>query len=469
MSMVSLLVFTESHDREDAFRSRIKFLQEELIVLHNELQGLVEVFTPNPGLIRDKRDLRQAVCEIQKQVDIGCCILYIGTFVNASDVAMAVRLINLPCILLGNKNTNTVSCVGFLAAAGAITQAGLSVKRIDGDIRDQAIQKQISSFCAAANAKKLLSGETFGMIGGRALGISTGTADSAQWMKEFGIDITHIDQLEIVTRAKNATQDKIKQFRNWIFQRYGQVNFQANRFEEDHLEKMIRSYLAVQSMIKDYGLDFAGIKCQPEMSNGFVLQCLTIQLLNDKYDAEGPKKPFVCSCEADADGALTMEIMKHISGNKPTSLQDVFCFEEKRIMVLANCGAGASYFAGYSSNEEENLKQVFLQPHGFGTAGGASCQFNYAPGINTLARLTRKNMKYRMLITRGLVQKRCKKDLEKYSWYRPTSVMEMEIDNETLSHKLESNHLLTLEGDYVKELEEFCILNSIEFDTLIDN
>lgn len=138
-------------------------------------------------------------------------------------------------------------------------------------------------------------------------------------------------------------------------------------------------------------------------------------------------------------------------------------------MVLANCGAGASYFAGYSSNEEENLKQVFLQPHGFGTAGGASCQFNYAPGINTLARLTRKNMKYRMLITRGSVQKRCRKDLEKYSWYRPTSVMEMEIDNETLSHKLESNHLLTLEGDYVKELEEFCILNSIEFDTLIDN
>jgi hypothetical protein len=42
--------------------------------------------------------------------------------------------------------------------------------------------------------------------------------------------------------------------------------------------------------------------------------------LNDPYDWNGPKEPIVAATEADMDGALTMEILKHISNQPVLSL-----------------------------------------------------------------------------------------------------------------------------------------------------
>lgn len=467
MNKVALLVFTEGFDREDVYQERKHFLEKELAVLFEKTRGHLQLYQPHPPVIRDKATLKNAIADIMQHSDICGCLLYTGTFINASNVTMAARLLNLPCVLLGNHHRRTVSLVGFFAAAGALSQAGLPFFRIDGDIRESGTLQKLCTFFSASNARKQLLGETFGMFGGRPLGISTATADSAQWLKLFGVDITHIDQLEIISRAEQVQPEQVCFYRDWIFKNYGNVCFQPNRFEEKHLERMIRSYLSIKSIISSYGLDFVGIKCQPDLSNGYVLQCLTVQLLNDPYDAEGPKEPVVCSCEADADGALTMEILKHITGGKPTALQDIFCFEEDRILVLANCGAGASHFAGYSSDPKENLKHVYLYPHGFGEAGGASTQFNFAPGINTYARLTRKNLQYHMLITRGRVLEKKREDLAAYSYYRPISVTELEVPASCLSSKLDSNHLLCVEGDYVEALTAFCQLYQIHCDVLV--
>ena len=48
-----------------------------------------------------------------------------------------------------------------------------------------------------------------------------------------------------------------------------------------------------------------GIKCQQDMSDHFVLQCLGVALLNNPYDADGEKTPIPTSCECDCDGAMT--------------------------------------------------------------------------------------------------------------------------------------------------------------------
>ena len=41
---------------------------------------------------------------------------------------------------------------------------------------------------------------------------------------------------------------------------------------------------------------------------------VTEAFLNDPYDWDGPKDPFVCATEADMDGALTMQILTRLSG-----------------------------------------------------------------------------------------------------------------------------------------------------------
>lgn len=468
MKEVALLVFTESTQREDAFKSRVSYLEDELRNFNSKIGNYVKLVRIKPDYIRCKTDLRRAVANMQGLQDVCCCILYTGTFVNASDVAMAARLITVPCMLIGNQNSNTVSKIGFLAAAGAIAQAGLKVKRIDGDINDEKVRDSIIAFVRAADAANKLLGETYGLIGGRSLGISTNISDPAQWLRLFGVDIEHVDQLEIVTRAGLVPSSRVELYKKWVMEKFGKVILTKGRFEDIQLEKMIRSYIALKEIAEEYSLDFAGVKCQSEMSNGYIIMCFALSLMNETFDAEGKKKTIPTSCEGDSDGALTMEILKHISDGLPVTLQDVFKFEGDRALVLANCGAGAPFYSAYSDNPDDNLKNVYLQPHGFGAAGGASLQFNYAPGINTLARLTRDDLQYKMLITRGTVLKKTRDDIKNYSWFRPTSIMELEVPGEVLASHLDSNHLLTVYGDYTRELVEFCTIKGIPYDLMVD-
>ena len=225
---------------------------------------------------------------------------------------------------------------------------------------------------------------------------------------------------------------------------------------------MVASYLAMKEIIKDYELDFCGIKCQPELSNGYCLQCFTIQMLNDPYDMYGDKAPIACSCEADADGALSMEILKHISGGQPTALQDIASISQEGF-VLANCGAMASYFAALSDNPEENLSEVHLMPHGFGLAGGAATQFVCASDEFTYMRMFRKDEQYFMGMFTGTTEKRPRETLKEYSPYRPTSFVKHDLDVDRFMESFCSNHLHCVRGNYLNELIEFCNIVGIKY------
>ena len=458
---IALMVFSESRSREDVYKQRKPLQDREVSKFIDELKDSIEFFIPSCGEIRGKADVRSAVREIDRS-DADALVLLAPIFTSPSLVAHAANLTIKPSILMGNEAGDTYSQLSFLASAGAVEQSVAHCKRIPGDISDPKVKDELLHYIKAVTVVSQLKGLTYGCIGGRSLGIVTGTADPAQWERFFGIDIEHIDQFEIVHRAEKADKDKIKLYKEWVYNSYGKVAYLENRFDEEKLDKMVRSYLATKSIIHDFELDFLGIKCQPEMSNGYVLQCLNVQLLNDPYDAEGLKEPVVCSCEADSDGALTMQILKMISGGLPTALQDIFHVDNK-LMVLANCGSMASWFSKLSDTPETNLKEVFLQPHGFGEAGGASTQFVAAAGTFTYARLYRRNGDYRMAILKGKTIKKPRETLKDYSWYRPTSFVEMEIDYRKFMREYGSNHIHCVRGDFTEELIEFCRYKGIEY------
>jgi L-fucose isomerase len=456
---VGFLVFSESISREDVYQQRKPIQDREVEKFIGELSNDLEFVSTSFGEIRSKNDIRRAVEEIGTQ-NVTATILYIPIFTNPAYVSLTARLLNMPLILMGNISPDTMSQLGLLASGGAIDQVGINCKRIIGDISDKAMKVSLLRHLKAVSLSRSLTGLTFGCIGGRSLGISTGTADTAQWQKIFGIDIEHIDQFELVRRANMVSDDEVAKYKSWIESLYGKIVYKKGRLEDAQMDKMIRSYLATRSIIRDYELDFIGIKCQPELSNGYVLQCLNVQLINDPYDADGMKEPIVCSCEADCDGALTMQILKIVSGGKPTALQDI-AYIDNHSMVLANCGSMASYFSALSDSPEENLKKVYLQPHDFGEAGGASTQFVAAANIYTYARLMRRDGKYWMAIIRGETEERSREALKKYSWYRPTSFVRIQINSQDFFSEYGSNHIHCVCGDYVDDLAAFCQYRSI--------
>lgn len=455
---IGLMVFSENLAREDVYRQRKPIQDREVQKFIHRLEDRVDFQLNSFGSIRSKKDIAKAVAEFE-QSGVLAVVLYIPIFITPVYVAIAARLLNKPLILMGNMAKDTLSPLGFLASGGAIDQVGIQCRRIPGDIADDGVRRRLLLTLQAIAASEQLAGSTFGCIGGRSLGISTGTADAAQWLRDFGVDIEHIDQLEIVSRAERIPDETVRRHLDWVRGNYGGIFYKDGRLGDIQMDRMLRSYLATRSIVAEYELDFIGIKCQTELSNGYCLQCLNVQLLNDPYDADGPKKPVACSCEADHDGALTMQILQLLSG-RPGALQDI-AYVDDHTMVLANCGAMASYFAALSDNAAENLREVYLQPHVFGEAGGASTQFVVAESDFTFARLLRSGGAYRMAILRGTTVKRPREALAEYSWYRPTSFVSVDIDSKAFFAEYGSNHIHCVPGDFTAELLAFCEYSNI--------
>jgi L-fucose isomerase len=457
---IQILVFSETSVRQDVYVQRKPIQDREVQKIKTALSGQFIIEECRFEEIRNKRDGVQAANDVNKS-DCAAVILYIPIFINPAMVAHTAVQIKKPIAIMGNHAIDSFSQLGFLSAVGAIDQIGIKYKKISYDGSSFEAIKELLDWVIAVDCIQKLNGKVYGSIGGRSLGISTGVADLAQWEREFGVDIEHIDQLDLVKRAEQISPQRIKNYIDKIKNKYGAIKFDdTKRFAELNLYKMVASYLATEEIIQAYELDFAGIKCQTELSNGYCLQCLNIQILNDPYDVEGNKEPFVCSCEADADGALSMQILKTISGGQPTALQDIFNITEDEI-VLANCGAMASYFAGLSDNPEENLSQVYLVPHGFGTAGGAGTQFVVAPSEFTFMRLTRKAGKYQMVAFKGQTVHKEREVLQDYPNYRPTSFVKHNIDVARFMKEFNCNHVHCVKGDYLSVLEEFCGLKGI--------
>jgi L-fucose isomerase, second N-terminal domain len=67
------------------------------------------------------------------------------------------------------------------------------------------------------------------LIGGRSLGIDTTVIDPAQWLAEFGIDVDHVDQMELVRRAEAmiASDPRLDEALAYLEQTIGCIHWTA--------------------------------------------------------------------------------------------------------------------------------------------------------------------------------------------------------------------------------------------------
>lgn len=307
-----------------------------------------------------------------------------------------------PLVLVASTDPTEPGLVGMLAAGGSLDQIGREHTRAWGAPEDAELAATISSRATAAATVSSLRGATFGRFGGRPMGMNTAVANTDQWQRLFGIDVEEIDQYELVLRAEKADPAEAKRGREWIERHAAGVHYDGDKLTPEILERQIRSYLAIREIIEERNLDFSGIKAQPELTENFATMDVTEAFLNDPYDWNGPKPTHVCATEADMDGALTMQLLKGVSGT-PALFADVRHYHGDRdIWDLCNSGQHATWFAARSDDPAENLSKVNFYPEVFFfPAGGASVQHIAAPGQMTLARLTRADGQYRLQMMLG--------------------------------------------------------------------
>jgi L-fucose isomerase len=380
-------------------------------------------------------------------------------------VVHGVQRLGLPTILLGNKHAGTHSTVGLLGAGGALTQIGYRHLRVREDLND-ALAARVLPYLRAAAVKARLRGRRFGLFGGRSLGIDTGTFDPMQWKRLFGVDTEHIDQLEIIRRADQVPSAETERMTAWLTATVGRIAY-SPILTADKLAFQVRCYLATRAIIRDMGLDFVAIKCMPDLTTHFVPQCISAALLPSPFDADGPRDPIMMACEADGDAALTMEILKEISGGKPVLFMDVSYFDDRRgTFYFPNCGALCAWYAKRDAAPEANLARIELRPANR-PAGGAITYFTTAPGPLSLARLFRDDGAYRMAIIPAETVEVSREEQDAFVQARgshqlPTAFVKAQVNVDRLVAGLGSNHMLGVDGVYTEELKQFCALMQIE-------
>jgi L-fucose/D-arabinose isomerase len=374
-----------------------------------------------------------------------------------------------PILLFSSIDPGQPGMVGMLAAGGSLDQIGRRHGRAWGSIADPVVCDRVLTYVSAAAAAGALRGSTFGRIGGRPMGMYTAVANPDQWMGKFGIDVEEIDQLELVRRSEGVDGERVRAAREWLEAHAAGVHYDGAQLTPELLERQIRSYHAMRELIDEWHLDFSGIKGQPELTTHFATMDVTEAFLNDPYDWDGPKEPHVCATEADMDGALTMQLLKGLSGT-PVLFADVrYHHADRDVWDLCNSGQHATWLAARSDDPAENLRHVHLYPEGFFfPAGGASVHHLAAPGDFTFARLTRLAGRYRMQVLRGAFERFDDETNEAmmrqttYHW--PHAFARFDASAEDILSRYGSNHIHAVPGDRVAELRVLCELLDVDYD-----
>lgn len=444
-----------------------------------EQEGFEVIAAPNAIW---KNSMAVEYGKLMVKEDVDCVIFNYCAWAWPGFARMAAQFCPKPIILYANYYFERPALVGMLANAGSLDQIGIKFFKMFGDIDKPEILSKLKSYIMGVSAFNRLKGLTYVQVGGRSISIDTAVADPALWMKKFGIDVDHIDQMELVRRAELELKDgkKVDKALDYLKKHAKKIHWlePGGKFllTEELFKRSIAMYYGMQSLIEEFGYDFAGIKGQRELTEHYSTSDVPEAFLNDYYGPAGePHDPFVCATEADMDAALTMQVFNHVSGGKPTLFADIRnYYDDPGFWDFCNSGTHATYFAGKSNDPIENLKNVEFRPEGdYFPAGGPSVYHIAMPGEVTLARMSRSKdtTRYRMVVIHGeFVSFGPEKD-EEYAcasqdnW--PHAFAKLDCSFETFIEEMHCNHIHGTYGNYVDELRTFCIAADVEFVLLV--
>lgn len=428
-----------------------------------------EVIWQNDIAVRNGKAMRAA--------DVDVVVFNFSVWAWPQYARVAAQFCPQPIVMFSGVNPQYPGLVGMLANAGALAQAGFRFYKTFGDIADDQVHGTLKSRLLAIAAARRLRGLTYCLIGGRSLGIDTTVIDPAQWMAQFGIDVDHVDQLELVRRAEAelASGSRVAPAVAYLEQHVKQIHWTAPdaefRLTRDLLGRQIAMYYAAIDLVGEFRYDLCGIKGQRELTEHFATADVAEAFLNDPYHPDGTPKPsIVCSTEADSDAALTMQIFKHLTGT-PALFADVRHYHaDLDVWDLCNSGEHATYFAGKSMDPAVNLALTEFKPQGFYfPAGGASVYHVAAPGRVTLARLTRERGRYRMVVVPAeFIDLGARAHevaaISQDNW--PHAFARFDCTPEAFIQAFNCNHIHGAYGDWVTELRTVCDVLDVECDVL---
>jgi L-fucose isomerase len=377
--------------------------------------------------------------------DVDCMVVFVQTWNWADRVLQAAQRFGRPIILWALPIARLWSIGGLAVTHGSMDEAGIPHKVVYGLPDQPGLLESIVRFARAARVKNALRKSRFGSVGGHGMGIYTGPIDPAQWLSKFGLSVGFVDQYEVVAEGEKVSQDELRAYYHQLQGEYGAVPPY-----DQVTERSIRLYLGMERIIAREKFDFTGINDMFGLSDNYCTMCLAQSRLSSRG--------FVTTCLNDSNGALTAYILRLLSDD-PLFTADVNLVDRQSGMVrLIDDGAGAITLA-------QNPKDVKLsyQPRLEAKASGVCTALICKPGRITLARLSRLQGSYVMLIAPGEAVPGDPAWLEECGYPMwPHAFLKLDGDLDRFVQALRSEYIHMAYGELKDDLLETCELLDVE-------
>jgi L-fucose isomerase len=388
---------------------------------------------------------------------------------------------SVPKLMLGSAIPDFPGAVGLFAAASGTAHVGIDTSRLFVENFDQPAEYEtaIARFLhtgkyepeypecievevtqkareAARLVKEQLKGQIYGAIGPRSMQMWNKISD-ADFLRIFGIARESFDGLRLAKMAEKISDERAEAAVNFLVEHKLDLRLGTDpkvSLTREMVLFQMKVYFALLDLKKEYGLDFIGVQDQLDWIDHYPATDLSLGLLNNRLRPEGNGATFVASTEADDGAALTMQVLKLFAGGEPVGFNDLRYWDSKQgLYWFVNSGSLAPYFAQGRHDSFEGAWSERQTPMYFAPGGGTSSVVVRKPGVVTWARFSYRNNRLYLCAGRGVtdvptheqwLERSAKCSPDWPHWYLKLCGR--------VEHKLNSNHPMTVCGDYLAEL-----------------
>ncbi len=389
---------------------------------------------------------------------------------------------DLPKLLLGSAIRDFPGSVGLFAAASGTAHVGIHTDRLfierfeKHDDYATALDaflnkgryhppypKTIKVEVGGSHRKKAkkikdkLSGSIYGAVGPRSMQMWNKISE-ADFLRTFGITREGFDGLRLAKMAEKVPEKRAQRAVDFLLRQGMDLRFGQN--PKRHLTRQMvvfqmKVYFALLELIGRFGLDFIGVQDQLDWIEHYPTTDLTLGLLNNKLRPESDGRTVVAATEADDAAALTMYLLKLISGGQPVGFNDFRYWDPAQgLYWFVNSGALAPFFA-YGRNDSFSGAWSERQTPMYFREGGGTCSVVVrVPGVVTWARFSYRDHKIYLAGGRGITdvptEEQWKERSRKCSPEWPHWYLRL---CGRIEWKINSNHPMTVLGDHLADLK----------------
>lgn len=404
---------------------------------------------------------------------------------------------DLPKLILGSSIPDYPGNVGLLAAAAGTEHMGIKTSRLfvehfeDHENYTHALADFLTNGCfdppeyepisvvvtaedreKAKAVVRQLKGMIYGAVGPRSMQMWNKISE-ADFLKHFGIAREGFDGLRLLKMTEKISNQRAENAVQFLLEKGMDLRLGDDPLQyltKDMVVFQMKVYFALLELKEQFGLDFLGVQDQLDWIEHYPATDLTLGILNNRLRPESNGQTVVTATEADDGAAVTMQVLKLLSGGEPVGFNDLRYWDpEKRLYWFVNSGALAPYFA-HGSHESLEGSWSERQTHMyFKKGGGTSSVVVRIPGVVTWARFFYRCHGLYLCAGRGITDipteeqwrkrsQRCSPDWP--HWYlRLCGRIEWQIN---------SNHPMTVLGDHLGELKALAEELDIPFECYDD-